>query len=76
MSTIELRRRAKATIDELSGDRLRFAADLLAYVRRSKPNDATRELLEIPEFLTSFARGIRDVRAGRVRDWRRVRRDV
>lgn len=76
VSTIELRRQAKKTIDQLSGSRLCFVRDFLAYVRRTNPNDATKELLEIPGFLQSFARGTKDVRAGRVKTWRKIRRDV
>jgi hypothetical protein len=76
VSTVELRRRAKATIDRLSGPRLRFATDFLAYVQRRQLDAATKELLDTPGFLESFARGTKDVRAGRVKPWRKVRRDV
>ncbi|NOT01587.1 MAG: hypothetical protein HOP29_13270 [Phycisphaerales bacterium] len=76
MTTTELRRRAKNAIDHLSGPRLRFAADLLEDVRKRRLNRATTELLEIPEFLDSLARGVRDLRAGRVKPWRSVRGDV
>ncbi|HUB27708.1 MAG TPA: hypothetical protein VL992_19950 [Tepidisphaeraceae bacterium] len=36
----------------------------------------TKELLEIPGFLRSFRRGLRDIQAGRTMEWRRVRCDV
>lgn len=76
MTTVELRRQAKLSIDQLSGRRLRVVAGFLAYLRGSARDDATRELLEIPGFLESFARGAKDARAGRVRAWHKVRRDV
>jgi hypothetical protein len=73
---MELRRRAKRTIDGLSGNRLRFVTDILDYVADRPAKDATLELLEIPAFLASFRRGVREVQAGKVTDWRKVRRDV
>lgn len=76
MSTTELRRRAKKTIDELSGNRLKFVNELLDYVRERQPQDATSELLKIPGFLESFRRGERDVRSGKTTHWRKVRQDV
>lgn len=76
MSTIELRRKAKKAIDQLSGQRLRFVSDFLAYVNDSRSDEATKELLEIPGFLESFGRGVKDIRAGRATHWRKVRRRV
>lgn len=76
MTTVELRRQAKKSIDQLTGRRLRFVAGFLTYLRGSTRDDATKELLEIPGFLESFARGAKDLRTGRVRAWRKVRRDV
>jgi hypothetical protein len=74
MSTMELRRKAKKEIDRLSGQRLRFVSHLLAYVNDPQTDEATKELLEIPGFLESFGRGVKDIRAGRVTHWRKVRR--
>lgn len=76
VTTVELRRRAKDAIDQLSGPRLRFVAELVENVRKRKLDRATTELLEIPGFLDSFARGIKDFQANRTRPWRKVRRDV
>jgi hypothetical protein len=76
VSTIELRRRAKKTIDQLSEPHLRFVTDFLAYIKERQPEEATRELLDIPGFIEAFARGTQNVRTGRVRPWRKVRREV
>ena len=76
MSVTELRRRAKKTIDQLSGQRLAAAASFLNYVSEHGRTDATAELLAIPGFVESFARGSADLNAGRVKAWRKVRRDV
>jgi hypothetical protein len=37
---------------------------------------ATLELLTIPGFKASYARGLRDIKAGRTKPWRKVRSDV
>ena len=76
MSTLELRREAKAVIDALSTDQLRVASEFLAFVRSRKNNSATLELLSIPTFKASYARGVKDIAAGRTKPWRKVRSDV
>lgn len=76
MSTMELRQEAKALIDAMSGAELRVASQFLAFVKRREMDEATLELLSIPGFEKSFARGAKDVKAGRIRHWRKVRSDV
>jgi hypothetical protein len=79
MSTAQLKRRAKSMIDGLSPAQLRVASEFLAFVQsrgEDATDPATRELLAIPGFAASLARGTRDVKAGRTRPWREVRRDV
>lgn len=76
MSTLQLKRQAKQVIDELSEAQLRVANEFLAFVRTRDVDAATVELLGIPGFKESFARGMRDVKAGRSRPWREGRRDV
>jgi len=76
MTTLELRRKAKNTIDELSSDRLKFVNEFLDYVKENGPRDATSELPRIPGFIESLRRGEKDFRNGRATNWRKVRRDV
>ena len=76
MSTVELRQQAKSLIDGMTPAQLRAASAVLALVKSQKGNAATLELLSIPGFTASYARGLRDIKAGRTRDWRKVRRDV
>ena len=76
MSTLELRREAKDLIDAMSGSQLRVASQFLALVKARGADAATLELLTIPGFAQSFARGIRDIKAGRTKPWRKVRSDV
>ena len=81
MSTVQLRRQAKALIDDMSSTQLRVASEFLAFVTSRELNSATLELLSIPGFEESFARGMKDVKAGRTKPWRnlakrRTRSDV
>src|SRR4051794_16145779 len=74
MSTA-LRRRAKALIDTLSEPQLWVASEFLAFVKARETDPATLELLSTPGFEESFARGMRDIKAGRTLPWRKVRSD-
>lgn len=72
MNTAELKQEAKALIDAMSAAQLRVASEFLALVKRRKADAATLELLTIPGFAQSFARGIRDIKAKRTKPWRTV----
>jgi hypothetical protein len=76
MSTLVLRQEAKALIDTMSRAQLRVASEFLAFVKTRETDAATLELLLIPGFEASFARGMRDIKAGRTKPWRKVRSDV
>lgn len=72
MSTIELRRKVKQTVDALSGEKLKAADRLLRSLRDE--DAATTELLQIPGFLESFQRGLNDAAAGRLTPVAKLRR--
>ncbi len=76
MSTIQLRKQAKALIDDLTTPQLRVASEFLAFVKSRELDSATLELLSIPGFEASFARGMKDIKVGRTKPWRKVRSDV
>lgn len=76
MRMVELRQEAKALIDVMSAAQLRVAAEFLAFVKDRQTDAATLELLTIPGFAASYARGMRDIKAGRTKPWRKVRSDV
>jgi hypothetical protein len=76
MSTLVLRREAKALIDSMSPAQLRAASAFLAFVKTRDLDPATRELLAIPGFEASYSRGMKDIKAGRTKPWRKVRSDV
>ena len=76
MRTVALRHRVKALIDTMSEQQLRVASEFLAFVKTRETDAATLELLSIPGFEASFARGMRDIKAGRTTPWRKARSDV
>ena len=76
MSMAQLRNQAKALIDDLSTTQLRIASEFLAFVKSRELDSTTLELLAIPGFKASFARGMKDIKAGRTKPWRKVRSDV
>jgi len=76
MSTLTLKREAKALIDSMSPAQLRVASEFLAFVKGRELDAATLELLTIPGFEASFARGMKDIKAGQTKPWRKVRSDV
>jgi hypothetical protein len=76
MTTVELRQEAKALIDDMSGAQVRVASAFLAFVKDRRADASTLELLAIPGFEASYARGVRDIKAGRTKPWRKARSDV
>ena len=74
MSTVALRKQAKALIDELSAAQLQVASEFLAFMKSRELNSATLELMSIPGFDASFARGMKDIKSRRTKPWREVAR--
>jgi len=72
MSTAELRRKVKLTVDALSADKLEDAARLLT--KLSEEDAASSELLRIPGFAESLQRGLDDLASGRVTPAQKLRR--
>lgn len=71
MSTAELKQEAKSLIDTPSAARLRVASEFLAFVRCRELSASTLELLYSPGFKESFARCMKDIKAGRTKHVRR-----
>jgi hypothetical protein len=72
----ELRREAKKRLNALSPERLKVATDFLAYLEERESNEATEELLRIPGLLAAFKKAGKHMPAGKLADWRKVRKDV
>ena len=74
MSNRELKRIANLRLKSLSPERLKVAADFLAYLEERESNEATEELWGIP----GLEEELRKSKTSKVKlvDWRRVRKDV
>jgi hypothetical protein len=73
-TTMPIRQAIDHYLDQLSTPRLRFAAQVLAYLADQEDHDATQELLDIPGFLASFERGRQDLAQGRITSYEELRR--
>ncbi len=54
----------EAILKRLSPERLRVAADFLSYLDERESNDATEELLSIPNFKEDFQEALQDFENG------------
>ncbi len=63
-------------IDGLDGPQLLAATEFIAFVKDRSADSPTAELLALPGFDKSLARGLADIKAGRTKPWREVRDDL
>ena len=66
----------EAILQRLSPERLRVAADFLAYLDERESNDATEELLSIPNFMEDYQETMQDMERGDVVAFESIRRHV
>jgi hypothetical protein len=76
MTTAQLRKQAKERLDALPADKVRVAVEFLGYLETSASRDATNELLKIPTLLEDVEKSAEDIKRGRTKNWRKVRKDV
>ena len=65
-----------SSIEQLSTEKLKAVIDYLNYLQDKEAWEATRELANDPEIAKSLERAEADVKAGRLKRWSDVRRDV
>ncbi len=70
-----LHQRAMELVQQLSTEKLKVAMDYLMYLQDKEAWEATRELASHPEIVESLERAEADVKAGRLKSWRDVRRN-
>ena len=63
-------------IEQLSTEKLKIANDYLAYLQDKEAWEATHELASDPDIVQSLERAESDVKAGRLKQWSDVRRDL
>lgn len=76
METAQIRSKIQNHVDRLSVERLKVALDFLAYLAERDDDDATRELLSIPNFQEELEEVEKRADMGEVVDWRTVRDDM
>jgi hypothetical protein len=76
MTTAQLRKQAKERLDGLPPDKVRVAAEFLDYLDTAASRDATAELLKMPGVLEDAQEAPSQIKSGRFKDWRKVRKDV
>ena len=76
MRKAELQRRPVMLIEQLSTEKLKIAHDYLAYLQDKEAWEATHELASDPEVAKSLERAEAEVKAGRLKHWSDVGRDL
>jgi hypothetical protein len=70
----DLKGQALALIDGLERHKLRTAVDFLSYLQDREAWEATWELTNDPRIVASLWRSKEDVRKGRVKAWKDIKR--
>ena len=76
MTTAQLRKQAKERLDSLPPDKVRVAVEFLDYLDTAASRAATAELLKIPGLRRDIKDASGQIKKGRGKDWRTVRKDV
>ena len=72
----KLKEKAIETIDRLPQNRLKEVIDFVEYLENKESVEATQEILTDKALLNGIKKGIDDLKAGRCRPWREVRKNV
>jgi PHD/YefM family antitoxin component YafN of YafNO toxin-antitoxin module len=71
-----LHKQAIELIQQLSTEKLKAVIDYLTYLQDKEAWEATHELASQPEVVESLKRAEDDVKAGKLKSWGNVRRNV
>ncbi len=63
-------------IDQLSESNLEMVYEFISNLAEKEREEATTELLEVPDLLDDIELGKQDIEHGELTDWRDVRSDV
>lgn len=74
VATTDLLERAKRRLDSLSPERLRAAEDFLAYLEERETDEATEEILRLPDILAALEKAENEIREGRLTPVEQLRR--
>jgi PHD/YefM family antitoxin component YafN of YafNO toxin-antitoxin module len=73
---LTLLQKAQDTLTQLSAEKLQVAVDFLAYLQDKEAQEATDELLSIPNFEDELREAEAEAEAGEVVSFESIRRDV
>ena len=76
MQKANLQQQAVTLIEQLSTEKLKAVIDYLTYLQDKEAWEATYQLASQPEVMESLKRAEQDVKAGRLKRWQDVKRDV
>lgn len=76
MEKASLKQQAVRLIEQLSNEKLRTVVDYLTYLHDKEAWEATYELASNPEIVKSLERAKADEKAGRLKSWDDVKRDI
>lgn len=74
--TSQIRDQIQDHIEELSTERLKVVLDFLSYLKAKEEEEATQELLAIPNFEKELAEAEREPNDESFVDWRTIRDDM
>jgi hypothetical protein len=66
MTTTQILQQTRRRLGKLSAEKLKVAADFVAYLDEREDNEATKELLRIPGFSKAYEKAKREARTGRL----------
>lgn len=75
-ATVTLKEKAISTIERLPQKHLKEVIDFVGYLESKESIEATEEILADKSLLNGIKKGIDDLKAGRCRPWREVRKNV
>jgi ribosomal protein L18 len=75
-ATSTLKNKVIASIDRLPGKRLKEVVDFVEYLENKESAEATGEILADKRLLEGIRKGVEDLKAGRCKSWRSVRKNV
>lgn len=76
MRESNLQQEAMTLIEQLPTEKLRVAIDYLTYLYDKEAWEATYEIVNDPEIVKDLEQAEADVKAGRLKSWADVKRDV
>lgn len=76
MKNAKLQKQAMMLIERLPKKKLKAAIDYMTYLYDKEAWEATYELASDPEIVESLKRAEADVKAGRLKNWADVKREV